>query len=615
MELLRVRAAAAVPGFELTPENLSAVATLVRRLDGLPLAIELAAVRLRTLTVEQITARLDDRFKLLDGSRTPVRRHQTLRSAIDWSHKLCGPQEQLLWARLTVFSGSFDLAAAERICADEPATGLAVDEIVDRLGALVEKSIVYAVPDTNPYRFRMLDTIRDYGAERLSELGESHTLRRRHRDHYASLVRQAERAWTGHDQVRWFECLRGDYANVWAALDFCLNEPGELATGQDMAARLWFFWIACGFLREGRHYLEKALAQQDHHPDPQRDLARRKAMWACAFIAGTQGDLDAARELATQCHADASAASDTLLTAYAVETQGMVAAIRGDLDQGVSQLTEALDYYRGLDEIDAGLLRTMPTLGVTLVMRGDLDGALALARECRPLCEAHGELWQRSYVDYLEGLALRGKGDPALATARVRPAVEVKLGFHDIVGLVMCIELLAGCAADLDDGPRAGRLLGATLEIWRMFGLPAFGSPFHSTEHQRSEERARELLGESGFERALQAGRGLSLEEVVAYAVGQSPRSEPRKARAVGARPVAPSTATTPLTRREAEIADLVAQGLSNRDIAARLVIAKRTVDSHVEHILVKLGFSARTQIAAWAVSHRDADPGGRLLL
>ncbi|HKS97884.1 MAG TPA: LuxR C-terminal-related transcriptional regulator [Rugosimonospora sp.] len=584
VELFRVRAAAAVPGFQVTAQGCPGVVALCRRLDGIPLAIELAAARLRVLSVEQIADRLDDRFRVLGHSRAVDRRHVHLRAALDWSYELCDPEQRALWARLSVFAGGFDVPAAAAVCGDG----------YPQLESLVHKSILTREPDTRPARYRMLDTIRDYGAQRLAEQGQADRLRRRHRDHYAALARRAEAAWTGPEQVRWYRELHREHRNVQAAIEYCLREPAELGTGQELIAHLWFFWIACGYLREGRYYLERALALGG------TGRPRRWALWAGAFVAGCQGDLAVADALVEQCRAGAAASGDGQLLRYAAETRAMVLAIRGDVDAGVATMRDCIAAYRALAELDVGLLRTMPMLGVTLVMSGDLDGALALAPECLALCERLGERWQRSYVDYFTALALRGKGDPVRAVAHLARAVRTKHRCHDVVGLVMCLEPLAGAVADLGEGERAARLLGATQELWRMVGLPSFGSPYHAGVRAGTERRARELLSPAAYERAFAEGREMDLDATVGYALTGTRPAPPEPAR----------TAAAPLTLRETQVAGLVREGLTDRQIARRLAISPRTAESHVRHSLAKLGFANRTQLAAWmAAPARQPEP------
>jgi DNA-binding CsgD family transcriptional regulator len=261
-------------------------------------------------------------------------------------------------------------------------------------------------------------------------------------------------------------------------------------------------------------------------------------------------------------------------------------------------MRQTLSYYHSLEYVDVGLLRTQPMLGVTLVMRGDLDAALALAPLCEQLCDRLGERWQRSYVHYFVGVALRGNNDAARAVEHLTTAIEIKHQFHDVFGLVMCFEQLAGVHADLGDGERAARLLGAAEQLLHSNGLRSSVSPFHSAEYQRAEQHARNLLGTRQYEAALRQGLTTDLDTFVANDItsarSPAPRTEPVSHRP-GGRDV--------LTRRERQVADLVGRGLTNREIAAHLVVSVRTAESHVQNIMTKLGFTSRIQLAAWSTA------------
>ncbi|MGW5162391.1 ATP-binding protein, partial [Nonomuraea wenchangensis] len=269
VRLFAERARAVLPGFEITDANREAVARVCRRLDGIPLAIELAAVRLRALSVEQLLERLDDRFRLLTtGARTAMPRQQTLRSLIDWSHALCTEQERLLWSRLSVFSGGLDLEAAEQVCSGG---GIPPEDVMDLVGGLVDKSVLAREEHRQSVRYRLLETIRQYGRERLRESGEEAELRARHRVYFRDLALRARRGWYGPDQVAWFARLRADHGNLRTALDSALPSgspasspytPGPEGTrdGLVLATALCFQWIAAGALREGRAWLARLLA-------------------------------------------------------------------------------------------------------------------------------------------------------------------------------------------------------------------------------------------------------------------------------------------------------------------------------------------------------------------
>ncbi|MFC6065416.1 ATP-binding protein [Streptomyces ochraceiscleroticus] len=272
--LLAERAAESVPGFSVTDDNRADVLGLCRRLEGLPLAMELAAARLRELPVQELTARLEDRFAVL-GDTECIRTdavppwHQALRTAIGWSHELCAPAERLLWARLSVFAGTFDAETARAVCADGR---LPAEEIPALLSALVDKSILIWAPTGGGERYRMLDTLREYGAGWLRRLGEEDALRRRHGDHYLRLARAGDAAWTGPDQFAWSDRMNAEHDDLRAALEFTLAES-EGRTALELAGALWFLWHGCGFPKEGKHYLERALAAD---PGPYPGSARMR---------------------------------------------------------------------------------------------------------------------------------------------------------------------------------------------------------------------------------------------------------------------------------------------------------------------------------------------------
>ncbi|MBC6456402.1 LuxR family transcriptional regulator [Actinomadura sp. HBU206391] len=582
--LFAERAAAVVPGFVLSAGNGDAVAGLCRRLDGIPLAIELAAGRLRVLSVEQIVARLDDRFGLLSGGgRAVPGRHRGLRTAVGWSHELCAPGERLLWARLSVFAGDFDLDAVEAVCCDER---LAAGEVLELVSGLVEKSIALREENAAGVRYRLLDTIREYGRDWLDALGERRTMLARHRDHYLRLARRCDEEWCGPDQVEWRARLTREHANLRAALDFCFATPGQVRVGVDLAGTLWVLWAACGLAREGRHYLDRALVL-DRSPGP----VRAKAVWACGVVAITQGDFDAAETLAAECREHA-ADGDVAAAARAAHVSGLAAVYRGDLAQGASLSRESAELYRLSDDPGTGPLIVMVNQAMALTMMGDFDGAVTVLEEHRAECEKHGELWTRSYSDYVRGLAELGRGRTASAVSYGRASLGVRRQLGEIVGIAASVDLLAWAAAADGEAHRAARLLGAAHQVWRAIGLPQVGCPELIAARDRSELAARGMVGDRAYDAAFAEGTELTFDEAIAYALGED---------GTAARPPGPAL----LTPREREVAELVAEGLSNRKIAERLYVAKRTVDAHVEHIFAKLGFTSRTQIAAWVTGRR----------
>ncbi|MEV4160035.1 ATP-binding protein [Nonomuraea dietziae] len=572
--LLADRALAATGAFAVTAENEALVRKLCLRLDRIPLAIELAAVRLRALSVEEVVEGLDHRFKLLDlGSRAGGPRHQTLRAAIGWSHELCTPDERLLWARLSVFSGGFGLVAAESVCSGGRLPRAA---IVDLVGALVDKSILIREEREEGVRYSLIDSVREYGAEWLGRLGaaEADALRARHTDFYLRLARANEADWFGPRQQAIFSSTRVELGNLRAAFERCLDAHEQAL---DMAATLWFYWVGCGQLREGRHWLGRALSAA-----PEPTSARMRALWVAGYVCVLIGESDSGTRFLEECrdHGDQRA------VAYAVHRLGCAALIADEHDRAVPLFTEAVERYAKLGVLECNVLMACVELAIVLAFRGELDSCAELCDQVRDRCERVGEQWVLSYVDYVEAYAAWAKGARGRALSLALRSLRVSHRFHDLVGIVLSVELVALLRAEAGEPEVAAVLQGAAGTIWRSVGPLLFDSRHFNRPHLICAEQAERELGGRVYAAAYARGRRLGLDEAVSAAAGgREPRAE------------------LPLTRREWEVAQLVAEGLSNREMAEQLVLSKRTVDAHVEHILDKLGFSSRAQIAAWVTS------------
>ncbi|MBZ4014591.1 ATP-binding protein, partial [Streptomyces purpurogeneiscleroticus] len=510
--LLTLRAQEAVPGFTVTDADRAELVRLCRRLDGLPLAIELAAARLRDLPVRELTARLDDRFAVLgdtDGVATDADPpwHQALRTAIGWSHQLCTPAERLLWARLSVFAGSFDAETVRQVCADDR---LPARQIPAVLGTLVEKSILIWEPTGGGERYRMLDTIREFGAHWLRGLGEDDTLHRRHRDHYLALARRGDAAWLGPDQFAWYDRMTAEHDNLRAALEYSLTEP-EGHTALEMAAALWFFWYGCGFVKEGRHYLDQALAA-----DTTPSRARAKALYACGPVLVYLGDLPALEERAAECTALAAHFGDTERS-YAAHADLRVSTLRGDLAQAVSQAEAQLatDWREGpLTYIPLASL----ILGAhALVTAGRFEEAVAWLDELGDICDRNGERGERAWGDFVRSQAELGLGRFQEADAHARAALLVKHRLRDGVGSGMALESLARSAAATGRHRDAAWLLGLATQLWETLGRPQSGVPTLVAARQVCERRTREALGEDAYQRAFDAGCTTDLNTGIAH--------------------------------------------------------------------------------------------------
>ena len=592
LALFADRAAAVLPGFSLTAANQDVVAALCRRLDGLPLAIELAAVRMRALGVQQLLERLDRRYRLLADSadsEDTLPRHRTLRAAVDWSHDLCTPEEQTVWARASVFAGSFDLGAAEEVCAGP---GLDRDELVDAVAGLVDKSLLVRDGDAVHARYRMLESIRQYGLDRLREDGAhaESAARRRVRDWCLDFVEECEGRWFGPEQPELVRRLHAESDLVRSAFEFCLNTPGELRAGLKIAGHLWFFWFATGALVEGRYWLERLLATA-----PEPTVARARALWALALMLLSQGNAVRAAPLVAEARELALRLGDEAEVAHTFFGRGGAFLISGDYERARAVYEEALSLPPREGESMSLVGFKYVELAHVLAIQGDYDRAMALCEEFRQICLAHGEQWIHSYLLRILAFAEWAKGDQTAAGVHARECLRLKRAVGDVFGTGMTLELLAAVHARDGEGRPAAVLLGAAKRIWQDAHVALDRTPSHGPVRTEAEKGARALLGDA-FRSAYREGLELTSEHAVAYALGE---------RESAARPVLDS----PLTRREAEVAELIAEGLTNQQIADRLVVALRTAEGHVERILSKLGFTSRSQVAVWAEARRVMRP------
>ena len=583
------RAKAMLPGFTLTSVNEDAIGQLCRRLDGIPLALELAAVRLRTMSIEQLVARVDDRFRFLGTTRSSMNRHQTLRAAVDWSHELCTAAERWLWARLSVFPGDFDMEAAERVCAGD---GLETDGIFDLLGRLVDKSIVLCEQDGR--RYRMLDTIREYGAEQLSALGETADLRRRHRDHYLALAERAVAGSLSAAQVGWLVKLQQETHNLRVALDYSYTCPGQERAGLRMTVLLRQYWLMLGLFSEGRRWHDLALALPPAPPlvpPPATgggevcDYAL--AVYGAGVLAVLQGDLEVAAPLLARAADLAGEIGDTEFCAHVRDAQGIARFFAGDLAGAQAAHESAQATYAEVGYHDIFALVSGTRLAAVCLLSGDLDRARSLSDECLQRCQDLGEQWARGTALWSRGAARWLSGDTVGAIDDTLACLRIKESLGDLHTITMSIDLIAVALADQGDYARAAELSGAGDALWKTLRAPVQQGPYYAEIRRGAAEKCRQALGDENFRAVHQRGLGLSVAEAIAVA-----RNE---VAAPG-----PGAAGSPLTKRELEIAGLVSEGLGNREIAERLVLSKRTVDAHLEHIFTKLGYSARAQVAVW---------------
>ncbi|GAA3649490.1 LuxR family transcriptional regulator [Nocardioides ginsengisoli] len=575
--LLAERTAAIVPGFRLTPDNEAAIARLCHQLEGIPLAIELASVRLRLLTVDELVDRLGDRFELLrEGGRNLPARHQTLQALIDWSYDLCTPAEQRLWARSSVFAGGFSARALAKVCADDR---LRETELLDTLSGLLDKSIFIREEQAGQVRFRMLETLRSYGQVRLAEAGGDTDLSQRHCDWCLELVEQAGEEWVGPKQEEWTGILQLEHANLRRALEYCCSDPGQARAGMRLAGVPWF-WGGVAHLTEGRHWLERLLSLD---PEPSRE--RAWALATTAYIAAFQGDQATVEAMAEEAHQIGLQLADTATLAYSTHVLGMLHTLSDDPGSAIPYFIEARQGYAHSSVSP----QYADSLGIELagayIFTDQLDEASQVVAELLDQCVANGDRWNHSYALWGRGFIHLLRDELDLASADLGEALRIKRSLGDTFGIALVLELLAWTAATAGDARRAAVLFGGVERFWKSSGAHMFAARRHSYQ-----ESIRDALGVTAYDEAITRGHAMPQEEILAFALGESPSTSAG---------TAPKTTST-LTPRQREVAEMVAAGMSNKEIAARLVISQRTAEGHVEGILTKLGFKTRAQIASW---------------
>lgn len=581
------------PGFAVTADNRDAVVQVCQRLDGMPLAIELAAARLRYLSVRQIVQRLDHRYRLLTGgSRTALPRQQTLRALMDWSYELCTARERKAWARLSVFAAPFDLDAAQNVCTGN---GIESDEVDDLVNGLVTKSVLLVDSEQAPARYRLLETLREYGREQLGHADDLEA-RRRHRDYYAALVSEAERRLFSADQTSWLARLRAEHANVRAALEFCATEPGEAEIGLVMATELWQYWVASGSVTEGQRWLERLRALS-----PEPSVQRAKGLLVAAWLAILQNDRATAHARLDESESLAGTFGDRRVLGYVALFSGIIAAFEGDLQHADSLYGQTIVHHQAVDE-PIGIAMAFYRKALVAFLHGESTEVRALCDASCSLCDAHDETWWKAYALWVLGLQLWREGDVRRATSVESEAIQLFEEVKDRLGTAVTLEALAWMAVDTPaEVKRSVMLLGAADTLWQRLGGPLTEFGYLTDYHKACEETARRTYGGRSFRDVFQRGNQLDLDAAVNLALGGSDQHGQR----VTARRTRKNEWSSLLTPRESEVAVLIADGLGNKDIARRLVVSQRTAETHVENILTKLGFTSRGQIAAWVAEHR----------
>ncbi|MGW9433400.1 ATP-binding protein, partial [Streptomyces decoyicus] len=508
LTLFTQRAGTAAPGVQFAaPSHAAAAAVICRRLEGIPLALELAGAQLAGSSVEQIAERLTSRFDTLDGDR-PVRlpRHRTLRCAIGWSHELCAPLERLLWARLSVFRGTFDEESASAVCAGGPLTEQGVRST---LATLAAKSVL----TREGTRFRMLDTLREYGRMWLTELDETTALADRHAAHFAAFGRRAELGWLGPGQVGWYGRVAEAHVDLCTALDHLLVTDPERA--QELSGSIGFFWSCCGHLHEARDYVARALAA---HQDP--SPARTRALWALGVAVLLQGDLPLADALGLECARAARASDDAEAVLQAGYLIGLTHLMAGRPMSAHTVAEQVLGPPPRTPFGSPGRLRCHLVQLFALTGLGRLTEARAEATALRRGCVQRGEYWSRSYIDYQLSLISLFQGLPEESADHARAMLAAKEGIGDKFGIALGLDLFAAAVAAQGDGAAAARLYGSGQAIWRTVGHPQRGTPELRAVREECEQRARAAIGDEAyadlFRRASEERPGTSLARILA---------------------------------------------------------------------------------------------------
>jgi predicted ATPase/DNA-binding CsgD family transcriptional regulator len=650
------RAALALPTFALTPSNAPAVAQVCRRLDGMPLAIELAATRVKALSAEQIAARLDDRFRLLTtGSRTAVPRQQTLRAAMDWSYGLLTEPERVLLRRLSVFAGGWTLDAAEEVCADDAAAGLAPSytgqpqggqpqglrlqqtDVLDLLTRLVEKSLVVAEEQAGEARHRMLETIRQYAREKLLESDETNAIRDRHLSFFLRLAEDAEPHLIGAAEAIWFARLERDYANLRAAYEWSLQEP-DASHGMRLASALFMLWNVRGGM-EGVDWLVRSVSRPEAAAP---SLVRANALHATAHLLRNMGETVRSIPYVEESLVICRALEYQPGVARALYQLGVNAMVQGDLKTSKSLLEQSLAIREGLDSNVITFIYF--NLGLIAAVGGDYDATRTYAEQAMTVARAaessHGvaiafvsrgilAFLQGDYDDaeaaFEQGLnAGRAIGNGGAASISSRGLAYVALQRRQVErAAAMCRESLlihrerrdswflaaslAACAAlavARGQPERSARLYGsAAARLAAAARLGGWASRQHRFPHDQAEQERhitilRSQLDEATFNAAWEAGYALTVDQAVAEA---EQMAQPERSAAPADTALANPAG---LTARELDVLRLVAGGLSDILVAERLVISRRTVSTHLTAIYGKLGVNSRSAATRYAIEH-----------
>jgi non-specific serine/threonine protein kinase len=508
VRLFAERAAAVDAVFAANGANAIAIAQVCARLDGIPLAIELAAARVRVLTIEQINARLNDRFRLLTGgSRTAVARQRTLEATVAWSYDLLSDAERLLLRRLAIFAGGWTIDAAEEVTSGD---GVQREEVLDLVSRLVDKSLVNVDHDSDSERrYRFLETVRQYARERLVESGEAERVRDRHHAFYLELVRRAEPELLRADQVSWLNRLHREHDNLRSAIEWSLAAPDCGGQSAELGVGLCWFWIKRGYLREGQEYLERTLATGRELPP----ALRARTLAGLASLTFFRGDFVRTRALAGESEALGRSAGDSFVVGMALGMRAMAALEIGDVDAAGRLAAEGQAVARAsTTPWIEGL--SLSCLAYIAMHEGDLERAGRLHEEILREGRLIGEKWGNGIVLFDLALLRLVQHRPAEARALAAEGIVLNQEFGDRRGLAWCLGILSGAEAADGSALRAARLRGAMEGLLETVGAPVQES-YHRWIGDRCLAVMRESLGEDALQAALAEGRGMSVSSAI----------------------------------------------------------------------------------------------------
>jgi non-specific serine/threonine protein kinase len=594
------RARAVAPDVPLAGDDEAAIAEICVRLDGLPLAIELAAARCKVLTPQALLARLERRLPFLTGGpRDLPDRLRTMRDAIAWSHDLLAPEEQALFRRLSVFVGGFTLEGAQAIggavvrapAPPAPPAPPVPPDVLDLVGSLVDQSLLQRQPGTGAEpRFAMLETIREYAEEALVASGEAEAVRRRHAEWFLALAERAEPEMLGERQVVWLDRLEAEHDNLRAVLAWAL-EREETETGLRLAGALLRLWRWHGHLGEGRGWLERLLAT----PGPVEPNTRTKALLALGVLVKMQQEFARAVPLFEEALAAFHQRGDVANVARTLLHLGETILGQGDRERARLRLEEALAAARRAGEGGYECL-LLKTLGYIARLDGDYVRATALLEEALTISREIGFAFGIAEALAYLGETARDRGDDAGAADLLAQGLTAFRDLGDLVGAGLCLIGLASVAGATGQVTRAARLFGAAEAVHDAVGHRP--TPGEDPRRERVAAALRARLDEPAVADAWAEGRALSLDRAVgdalalAATVTTQAAAERRGPAAFG------------LTPKEREVLCLLTEGLSNPEIADRLFVGRRTITTHVEHIFAKLEVRTRTEAAMLAREH-----------